>query len=94
MKPLRGKSVHDIGQAFFAGEKAYNGRNLESVKSGNKMYLVGYGHAIYGEKNLKTGRVTYYSGWDGYSRTTSKHLSQSGIRGTHDREVKSRMSVE
>ncbi len=35
--------------------------------------LIGYGWAVYAEN--KEGELTVYEGWQGYSRTTSKHLS-------------------
>jgi len=75
----RGRAVSDVGDAFFSGSECSNRRNLDSVKKGNKLLLVGYGWAVYGEKDLSTGKTTFYSGWRGYSSTTSKHLGQSGI---------------
>lgn len=77
----RGRKVSDVGDAFRAGQEYSNNRNLKSVQRGHKLLLVGYGWAVYGEKDLNSGKTTYFKGWDKYSNTTSRHLGQTGIRG-------------
>ena len=70
-----------IGNMFFAGETKGKYNNMEIIDKGDKTLLVGYGWAVYGSRDKQTGEVTFYKGWDGYSRTTSKQLSQAGLRG-------------
>jgi len=69
-----------IGDAFFSGKTEGSSLHMKIVDIGNKTLLVGYGHAVYGSRDKNTGEVTFYKGWDGYSRTTSKQLSQTGLR--------------
>jgi hypothetical protein len=54
--------------------------SMEIVNTPKNTLLVGYGWAVYGKRDKATGEVTFYKGWDGYSRTTSKQLSQAGLR--------------
>ena len=91
---LRNISVREVGKAFDDGLESSGGTggNIKTIKSGNDLLLVGYDWAIYGKKNLKTGKVTYYEGWYGYSPTTSKHLSQVGLTWKHD--IKSKESPQ
>lgn len=70
-----------IGHAFFDGKTRGKSLHMEIVDKGDKTLLVGYGWAVYGSRDKKTGKVTFYKGWDGYSKTTSKHLSQTHLRG-------------
>lgn len=91
---LRNISVREVGKAFYDGLEASGGTggNIKTIKRGKDLLMIGYGWAIYGKKNLKTGKVTYYEGWYGYSPTTSKHLSQVGLTWKHD--VKSKESPQ
>jgi len=74
-------TVSKVGEYFFKGKSLKGGTrgNIVSLKVKNKVYLIGYGWAIYGINDLATGDIIYYSKWWGYSPTTSKHLSQTGI---------------
>ena len=68
----------EVGRAFFPG-RTRRSKHINAIRIGDKIFLVGYDWAIYGENDLRIGKITYYSGWYGYSRTTSKHLSETGI---------------
>jgi len=89
-------TASQVGQAFYEGRKLTGGTrgNIKSLKIGDHVYLIGYGWAIYGKHDLKTGKITYYSGWRGYSRTTSKHLSQTGIMHKHDIKSSDKPTLE
>lgn len=69
-----------IGEMFNEGATKGRSLNSEIVDRGNKTLLVDYGWAVLGERDKKSGRVTFYSGWDKYSTTTSKHIHQAGLR--------------
>ena len=70
-----------VGDKFMRGELEGSSNNLEILNKGDKTFLIGYGHAVYGMRDKDTGKTTFFKGWDGYSRTTSKQLSQTGLRG-------------
>lgn len=93
---ISGRSTSDVGTAFYSGVPHRGGTrgNIVTVVKGNKVYLIGYGWAVYGTKDLRTGKTTYYSGWYGYSPTTSKHLGQSGISYKNTRVSKKRPTVD
>jgi len=62
-------SINDVIRAFW-------NKNKKPVGAGNVMYtpsnggmIVGYGWAVYAR------RKTVYTGWRGYSSTTSKHIT-------------------
>lgn len=69
-----------IGDAFFSGEKKGTSNSMKIVSKGDKTLLVGYGHAVYAERDNNTHIVTFFKGWDKYSPTTSKQLSQTRLR--------------
>lgn len=71
----------DIGRAFKEGKTKGKSNSMDIVDRPNETLLVGYGWAVYGARNKKTGKITFFKGWDGYSPTTSKQLSQTGLRG-------------
>lgn len=70
----------ELGKMFHEGKTRGMASRTTIVEGKNKTYLVDYGWAILAERDKKSGRITYYSGWDKYSPTTSKHISQTGIR--------------
>lgn len=73
-------STPELGRKFKEGATRGISSRTSIVEGKDKTYLVDYGWAILGERDKKTGKMTYYSGWYGYSPTTSKHISQTGIR--------------
>jgi len=69
------KSIYDVAQALKSNSrKAVRALNIEWIPSGSGGYVIDYGWAILAKRTPKT--ITIYNGWWGYSRTTSKHLSQ------------------
>jgi hypothetical protein len=73
-------STSQLGDMFFAGRTSGTSNRSQIVNGKNFTYLVDYGWAVLAMRNKKTGKVTYFSGWDKYSTTTSKHISQFGLR--------------
>jgi len=75
-----------IGRAFFRGERGghTSNQNIKIVDTPHETLLVGYGWAVYGARDKASGEVTFYQGWKGYSRSTSKQLSQTGLRADSD----------
>jgi len=72
---------------FFAGHTKGTSSRSQIVNGKNFTYLVDYGWAVLAMRNKKSRKVTYYSGWDKYSPTTSKHISQFGLRYRSHRTV-------
>lgn len=70
-----------LGAKFFSGDtsgfstKMPNGKRRDSIFDGRTYtYLVGYEWAVYAKRNKKTGKITYYRGWETYSNTTRDHI--------------------
>jgi len=76
-----GKANRDLGTDFFSGATKGKSLHMKIVDTPDKTLLVGYDWAVYGSRDKNTGKVTFYKGWSGYSVTTSKQLSVSGLRG-------------
>lgn len=71
-------SQKDVAVAFGKGELFGKASNFEiecfEHKGNMWTMLVGYGHACYALRSPE-GHITFFSGWRGYSATTtSKHL--------------------
>ena len=86
-------SAGDIGDDFFKGISKGKAGNLKIVDKPDKTQLVGYNWAVYGERDKKTGKVTFYKGWDGYSISTSKQLTTTGLRSRADKVIDKRKEV-
>jgi len=86
-------TANDLGRMFKEGATSGRTNNIRIINGKGKTYVVDYGWAILGSRDKKTGKITYYSGWDGYSPTTSKHISQLGLRGA-DRVMKARKHLD
>jgi len=72
--------VSDLGTMFKKGVKRGTASNMNIVDGKHFTYLVDYGWAVLAKRSKVSGKIVYYSGWDGYSPTTSKHISQAGLR--------------
>lgn len=75
-------TISEVASAFYSMEPESSG-NLGSVVCAEKgkVYLVGFEWAIYGEIDIKSGVITFHSGWLGYSNTSTLHIRRSGIKG-------------
>ena len=73
-------SNSQIGVLFKDGARKGKSNTMEIQDCGSKTVLVGYGWAVYGERDKKTGMIQYHDGWRGYSRTTSKQLGQTSLK--------------
>ena len=76
-------STKQLGILFKEGATKGQASRTTIVEGKNKTYLVDYGWAILAERDKKTGRITAYEGWRGYSPSTSKHISQTGVLGAN-----------
>ena len=78
-------TIKEVVNAFYS-KRELKGNTIKSVVCADKgkTYLIGYGHAVYGEIDNASGEVTYHSGWDGYSHTTSRHITISKMRSVAD----------
>ena len=79
-------SVLEVSKAFYDMKPESYADRLESVVCAErgKVYLVGYGWAIYGSIDIESGIITFYSGWLGYSQTSTLFIRRSAIRGRAD----------
>ena len=64
---------------FWEGKTSGKAARMEIVDRPDHTLLVDFGWAVLAKRNKRTGKVTFYEGWKGYSRTTSKHINQSGL---------------
>jgi hypothetical protein len=72
-------SISELGKRFWQGKTTGKSARTKIIDRGDNTYLVDYDWAILGSRNKQTGNVTYYSGWYGYSRSTSSHINQSDL---------------
>lgn len=72
--------VGELGTLFKQGANRGVASNMNIVEGKHFTYLVDFGWAVLAKRSKISGRIVYYSGWDGYSPTTSKHISQAGLR--------------
>lgn len=86
-------STSELGKQFREGATKGRSSNTQIVDGRRKTYLVDYGWAILAERDKVSGKITYYSGWRGYSTSTSKHIGQLGLYNA-DRVMKSRKRLE
>jgi hypothetical protein len=82
-------SQHELGKRFFDGETSGRASNVELVDDDDRTLLVGYGWAIYAERDKETGKTTYHHGWYGYSVSTSCQLSALGLAQCDERTERS-----
>lgn len=75
-------SQSKLGRRFFRGATSGKASNVktETFADLGLTALIGYGHAVYATRDMDTGHVTAYMGWDGYSNSTSCQLSKLGLR--------------
>lgn len=71
----------ELGRMFKRGDTKGIASRTQIIEDKNFTYLLEYGHAILAKRSKRTGEVLYYSGWDRYSPSTSKHITQLGLRG-------------
>jgi hypothetical protein len=81
-----------LGIRFKQGETKGQASRTSIVDGKNFTYLVDYGWAVLAKRNKHTGKIIYYSGWYGYSPSTSKHISQLGLRGEKELHLKRKLS--
>lgn len=77
-------STSEVGERFFAGKKSGRAKNIKIVHRDPFTLLVDFDWAVLAQRNKKTGGVTYFSGWDRYSRSTTRHISHTGLRDSYD----------
>ena len=79
-------SILDVSKAFYDMKPESYADRLASVvcDERGKVYLIGYQWAIYGSIDIKSGIITFYSGWLGYSQTSTLFIRRSAIKGRAD----------
>jgi hypothetical protein len=82
-----GFSQLEVGRRFRNGKTSGKASNVEIKEYDDFTALVGYGWAVYAIRNKQTGDVIYFSGWDGYSSSTSCQLNKLKLRERNDDEV-------
>jgi hypothetical protein len=73
-------STYEVAERFRAGKKSGRAARMKIVDDPKHTLLVDFDWAILAKRHKKSGLVTYYSGWDRYSRSTTRHISKSGLR--------------
>ncbi|MGD9381093.1 MAG: hypothetical protein PVI03_01475 [Candidatus Thorarchaeota archaeon] len=74
-------STSDLGDKFRRGATRGQASRTTIVNGNGFTYLVDYGWAVLAKRNKRTGRITAYPDWWGYSPSTSKHISQLHLHG-------------
>ena len=72
--------VSQLGEMFKRGKRCGSASNMNIIEGKHFTFLVDFGWAVLAKRSKASGKILYYSGWDGYSPTTSKHISQTGLR--------------
>lgn len=86
-------SQSELGKRFFDGATSGSASNVKIVETDDETLLVGYGHAVYAERDKQTGRVTYYKGWYGRSQSTSSQISKMRLSSKADKVRDERMEL-
>lgn len=69
----------ELGHRFFRGESSGRSSNVILVETEDEILVVGYGWAVYAARDKETDETTYYSGWYGYTQSTSQQISKMGL---------------
>jgi len=72
-------SIYDLGLRFHYGKKSGQSSRSKIVDKPGDTLLVDFGWAVLAKRNKGTGKVTYYEGWKGYSRSTSRHIKKTSL---------------
>ena len=67
-------SIYEVGRRFQRGEKRGRSHATEIVDRPYNTLLVDYGWAVLAKRDKRTGDITYYDDWYGYSQSTSRHI--------------------
>jgi len=71
-------STGELGKMFWEGKDRGTASRTALIRTTNGAMLIDYGWAVLAERIGNT--IHIYDGWDKYSPTTSKHISQLGLR--------------
>jgi hypothetical protein len=77
----------EVGRRFRNGKTSGKASNVEIKNYDDFTALVGYGWAVYAVRNKQTGDVIYFSGWDGYSQSTTCQLNKLKLRERNKEDV-------
>lgn len=72
-------SISELGRRFWTGETRGQSARTKIVDRGDYTYLVDYDWAVLGKRSKRTGLVSFYSGWYGYSPSTSRHIRRTNL---------------
>lgn len=67
-------SQRKLGELFAVGEQSGSASNVQIVETKTGSAIVGYGYAVYFER--QGGTIVRYDGWRGYSVSTSCQLTK------------------
>lgn len=69
------QSNEELVRNFSNGAQRGQSNRMSILRGNNgETFLIDYGWAVIGER-LKNGKVIAYTGWKGYSSTTSRHVN-------------------
>lgn len=81
----------ELGNEFRRGATSGKASNVQIIEKDGKTQLVGYGHAVYAER--ENGHITVYTGWYGYSKSTSCQFTKMGLKEMADETVDEQKKV-
>jgi len=76
-------SIYELGLRFHSGKKSGQSSRTRIINKPENTLLVDYDWAVLAKRHKDTGHITYYSGWDRYSRSTSRHITRTNLRGSN-----------
>jgi len=86
-------SNRELGKKFHSGARKGQSNRMSILGGKKNTYLVDYGWAVLAVRDNTTGKVTCYTGWDGHSSTTSRHISEADLRSKCHRKVNEKKQV-
>lgn len=72
-------SQSELGDRFARGATGGAASNVKIRDGDGYTALVGYGHALYALRDDQTGNIVAFTGWYGYSMSTSCQFSRLGL---------------
>lgn len=73
-------SIDELGKRFWMGKKSGKACRTKIVDMGEEILLVDYDWAVLAKRDKHCDPVTFYKGWEGYSRSTSRHIREADLR--------------
>jgi len=79
-------SQSELGRQFHNGATSGKASNVEihHLPKHGDAAVIGYDHAVYATRDVATGHTIYYSGWYGYSVSTSSQITKMRLEENAD----------